>query len=450
MPIETARSRVKGRLCALVLRPWTRTRGRKILHFRDQELKLEEAVNLAAAIDLEVAAAEAFEVTRPSPATLLGKGRVEQTAARIVPERIGLVVIDAPLSPVQQRNLETAWKAKVIDRTGLILEIFGQRARTREGRLQVELAHLLYQKTRLVRSWTHLERQRGGFGFLGGPGERQIEADRRQLEERIRRIQSDLADVAKRRAVQRKARARVPYPVVALAGYTNAGKSSLFNRLTGAAVEAIDKLFATLDPTLRALKLPSGRKIILSDTVGFISDLPTQLVAAFRATLEEVLQANLILHVRDVANPETEAQREDVLKVLGSLGIETGATPIIECLNKLDLLPGERAEAVRTATARKSGAVAVSALTGEGTAALLEVIDGHFAAWEVPARIVVPSADGAAQAWLHAHAHVLKKTPGRKAVAFEVRIAAKPLGQFKKEFPAARVDEPKEKIRLYA
>ena len=309
---------------------------------RDPEARLAEAVGLAAAIALNVVHAETVRVREPRPATLFGTGGIDRLKGLIADLEVELVIVNGALSPVQQRNLERVWKCKVIDRTAVILEIFGARARTREGRLQVELAHLSYQRSRLVRSWTHLERQRGGFGFLGGPGESQLEIDRRLIDERISRLKDELGDVGRTRQIHRKARQRVPYPVIALVGYTNAGKSTLFNRLTHADVQAADMLFATLDPTMRKIELPSGRNAILSDTVGFISDLPTELIAAFHATLEEVQEADLVMHVRDVAHPETEAQKADVQAVLEKLGIAEGSgRPMIEVLNKLDLLEAE-------------------------------------------------------------------------------------------------------------
>ena len=377
---------------------------------RDSLSRLAEAVGLAEAIDLEVADRLVAPVSKPRPATLLGSGKVEEIAKRVEETEAELVVVNAQLSPIQQRNLEKAWGAKVLDRTGLILEIFGRRASTREGTLQVELAHLQYQKSRLVRSWTHLERQRGGFGFLGGPGESQLEADRRLIQERITRIEKQLESVVKTRALHRKGRARVPYPVVALVGYTNAGKSTLFNRLSGASVLAKDLLFATRDPTMRVIALPRGRNIILSDTVGFISDLPTSLIAAFRATLEEVLEADVILHVRDVSHAETEAQAEDVARVLNELGIdEVRRSQIIEVWNKLDLLDPE-ARASRDAQAqRKANSVLLSSITGEGLPRLLTMVEDRLGSGDTIYHVFVDPADGQGQAWLHDRGEVLER-----------------------------------------
>lgn len=377
---------------------------------RGADAKLEEAVGLAQAIDLEVVHSEILNLQRFRPSTLFGKGMVEALGRVIESQDADLCVIDAALSGIQQRNLEQAWKCKVIDRTGLILEIFGARARTREGRLQVELAALTYQRSRLVRSWTHLERQRGGFGFLGGPGESQLEIDRRLTTERIARIKRDLADVRRTRDLHRKARRRVPFPVVALVGYTNAGKSTLFNRLTQADVPARDMLFATLDPTMRKVELAKGREIVLSDTVGFISNLPTGLVAAFRATLEEVTEADLILHVRDVAHPDSDAQVADVERVLVELGLEVRLErDAIEVLNKIDLLDRESRSVLAEQTARQPRHVAVSAITGEGLEDLLAVIAKRLEERLEVVEVSIPHSEGATLAWLYRHGQVLRR-----------------------------------------
>jgi GTPase len=374
--------------------------------------RLAEATGLAEAIDLDVRAALIVPVPTPRPATLFGQGKVDEIRKLIEDQDVGLVIVDHALTPVQQRNLERAWHAKVLDRTGLILEIFGKRARTKEGVLQVELAHLQYQKSRLVRSWTHLERQRGGRGFLGGPGEAQVELDRRMIDDQIDGIKEDLAKVARTRALHRKGRERVLTPVVAIVGYTNAGKSTLFNRLTGANVLAEDQVFATLDPTMRVVRLRSGRRVIFSDTVGFISDLPTTLVAAFRATLEDVIEADLILHVRDIAHAETDAQRADVEGVLRELGVDTvpDDNVMLEVWNKVDLLDADQRVALLSSSKfTQRPPVQVSALTGEGFEALLSAIDARLSLGDSVLEFVVPAGDGKTLAWLYTEGDILTR-----------------------------------------
>jgi len=407
---------------ALVIHPVVRKDA-----LRAPEARLAEAVRLTGSIGVEVSATRIVRLARPRPATLLGNGAIDDVKEALAGEEAGLVVVDGALTPVQQRNLERAWDAKVIDRTGLILEIFGARARTREGVLQVDLAALSYQRTRLVRSWTHLERQRGGAGFLGGPGEAQIEIDRRLIDEKIVKLKRQLEDVRRTRGIQRRARRRVPFPVVALVGYTNAGKSTLFNRLTDGGVLAQDQLFATLDPTMRGLDLPSGRRAILSDTVGFISDLPTQLVAAFRATLEEVVEADLILHVRDIADPDTAAQKHDVDLVLDEL--EAHLTPRMELWNKIDLLDAPPA---------MNGGVPVSAVTGQGVEDLLEAVDAELSRSRSVCDFVLPPDDGAAIAWLYRHGDVQRREDGDDGVSLTVSLDPADRARFERQFQPER------------
>ena len=405
---------------------------------RAPDLALEEAVALAHALPaIEVTGAEVAKLRNPDAGMLFSKGKREEIGQHLKAaaegEGVELVLIDGPVTPVQQRNLEKDWGVKILDRTGLILEIFADRAQTREGVLQVELAALAYQRTRLVRAWTHLERQRGGLGFVGGPGETQIEADRRAIDEQVIRLRRQLERVVKTRELHRKARAKVPYPIVALVGYTNAGKSTLFNRLTGAEVMAKDQLFATLDPTMRQMVLPGGRRVILSDTVGFISDLPHELVAAFRATLEEVLAADLILHVRDISHPETEEQAGDVGEILESLGVEEDV-PLIEVWNKIDALSPETRAALRRTDARTEGVQAVSALSGEGLDDLQAAIDARLAeALDEPvevADLLLPVEDGRRRAWLHRQGIVVSEESGEKGTRIRVAWTARQRAEY--------------------
>ena len=401
---------------------------------RSPEARREEAIGLARAIDLTVVGAETVALSAIRPATFIGKGRVETIAARVKADEIDLVVLDCALSPAQQRNLEKAFGSKVIDRTGLILEIFGQRARTAEGAFQVELAHLKYQRSRLVRSWTHLERQRGGFGFLGGPGETQIETDRRLIGERIVRIERELEAVKRRRALQRASRSAVPYPIVALVGYTNAGKSTLFNRLTAA-----DMLFATLDPTMRLIKLPHGGSAILSDTVGFISDLPTTLISAFRATLEEVRAADVIVHVRDISHPDSEAQSRDVEAVLDEIGVANHADRVIEAWNKVDLLDADaRAAFAQGQETRESAPLAISAATGEGIGHLLAAIEDRLARGRPELELTLDASDGQGLHWLYEHAEVMRRSDDEGRLHLTIRVAPNQIDRVKRRFALTR------------
>lgn len=401
---------------------------------RTPESRLEEAVGLSAAINLDIASSIIIKINAPKPATLFGDGKVDEIQGMVAADDIDLVVVDHPLSPVQQRNLERRLQTKVIDRTGLILEIFGDRARTKEGRLQVDLAHLSWQKSRLVRSWTHLERQRGGGGFMGGPGETQIEADRRQIQDRIMSLEKALDQVRRTRDLHRQKRKKIPQPVIALVGYTNAGKSTLFNRLTESDVFARDLLFATLDPTLRKITLPHGREVIMSDTVGFISDLPTHLIAAFRATLEEVLEADLILHVRDISHPDSEAQAEDVKKTLHDLGVSAkDGAPIVEVWNKIDCLDVMYREKLLEDVG-ENGPIALSALTGEGINQLGLRIDAFMAQNDDMFAVEIPITDGELLAQLYQMAEVLEREDGEALIAAKVRVTDKQRGPFRARF----------------
>ena len=413
--------------------PKARAAGARI--DRDAEMRLAEAIGLTAAIGLKVVATKIVPLVHPTPATFIGSGKVEEIAGDARAFEPEVIIVNAQLSPVQQRNLEKAWSTKVLDRTALILEIFGERAQTREGRLQVEFAHLTYQRSRLVRSWTHLERQRGGFGFLGGPGETQIETDRRLIGERLAKIRRELEGVKRTRGIQRQARRRVPFPVIALVGYTNAGKSTLFNKLTASDVMAKDLLFATLDPTMRGLKLPKGSKAILSDTVGFIADLPVELVAAFRATLEEVLEADVIVHVRDASHPESSAQKVDVLKVLHELGIEAGQDrPFVEVLNKIDLLAADVRAGLLAANRRPDGPIAVSAVTSDGLDTLLTRFEDELTGANIHFQLMLPHADGEGLAWVYRHAQVTNRRDRADGLVLTISADPQAVEQFRSRF----------------
>ena len=402
---------------------------------RNAEARLDEAAGLAEAIGISVVERVGYRIRAARPATLFGAGQVEDLASRCAAHEAELIIVDGALTPVQQRNLEKESKAKVIDRTGLILEIFGERAATAEGRLQVELAHLDYQAGRLVRSWTHLERQRGGFGFLGGPGETQIEADRRLIRDRMAKLRRELEQVRRTRGLHRDRRKKAPWPVIALVGYTNAGKSTLFNHLTGATVMAEDLLFATLDPTMRQISLPGIDKAILSDTVGFVSDLPTQLVAAFRATLEEVNSADLVVHVRDISHPDSDAQRDDVERVLTEIGARgEDAAPMLEVWNKIDQLTPDARDVLRAEAARREDVVLVSALTGEGTEALANACSTRLTSAHRIRHIALPLSQGAAIAWVHAHGEVVEQRAEVETMHLAVRLSDEDFARFQSRF----------------
>lgn len=400
---------------------------------RNPEGCLSEAVSLTAAISLDVAHSEVVALSKPKPGTLFGEGKIDEFAGFIKSLHIDVVIIDGAVTPVQQRNLERRWQVKIVDRTGLILEIFGERAQTKEGTLQVELAHLSYQRTRLVRSWTHLERQRGSLSFIGGPGESQLEIDRRLIDDRIVKIRRQLESVVRTRELHRKKRKKIPYPIVALVGYTNAGKSTLFNRLTASKVFAEDLLFATLDPTMRKIDLPGGQTVILSDTVGFISDLPTELVAAFRATLEEVLEADLIVHVRDITHEDTEAQKKDVFDVLKRLGVDRdNEHGYLEAYNKIDLLDPDFAAITFNGVERDDALAAISAVTGEGTENLLSKIETKLTARQKVLSLDIPASDGATLSWIYRNGTVLDREDREEFVHIDVKLSAENVGRLEK------------------
>lgn len=414
------------------------------------EEKLEEARGLAHAIFLEVADLRAIKVSKPSPGYLIGKGNREEIGRLAESLQPDVIIVNHSLTPVQQRNLERAWECKVIDRTGLILEIFGERANTREGRIQVDLAALEYQRSRLVRSWTHLERQRGGAGFMGGPGETQIEIDRRIIGDKIAKLKKDLEQVRRNRDLQRRSRERVPFPIVALVGYTNAGKSTLFNKLTGATVYAEDLPFATLDPTMRKATLASGQEVILSDTVGFITDLPMHLVAAFRATLEQLQYADVILHILDIAQPDHKARKQEVVDILNELGIQYEKDErIIEVWNKIDSLPVAERESVKIQTGKQKNLIAVSALTGEGAEALLSLVEKRLSAYKTIQLFLIPASDGKALAWLHEHANVLEKTQHDGRMQLRIEIDPADSGRFTERFSYKPLSEKNEKKQFH-
>lgn len=441
------RKAISAGISTLIISPYLTKESRMLASSgRSPQMRLEEAVGLARAIDLDVQDSILLPLTQIRSATYIGKGKVEELATIIEAKEIELVVMDCALSPIQQRNLEKSLAAKIIDRTGLILEIFGSRAHTKEGMLQVELAHLEYQKGRLVRSWTHLERQRGGFGFMGGPGETQIETDRRLIQERIRRIERELEAVKRTRALHRKGRERVPYPTIAFVGYTNAGKSTLFNRMTTASVLAEDMLFATLDPTSRAVTLPHGETVILSDTVGFISELPTMLIAAFRATLEDVISADILLHIRDISSLETDAQSADVQQVLNELGIDAHDTGrIIEIWNKADKLSDDDIHQKLAQISRRRDIdrpVLVSALTSEGIETLRLEIDRRLAENKLYFILEIALEDGAAAAWLYRNTDVIEREQKDDSFIFKIRVPRSQSAVFLKKFPRSVQSRP--------